>query len=431
MNSPSNVMVVDFQARKVVSADLTDRQSETTPVAAVGAQWRRQPARAALTALAERYGGAFVAQYDEHFYDIAEFQLPKAQAAAFRQALVKDFDLESHLLNGAALLRQLNSQEHPLTARHAARDQADMARLNANLARLPGGPKFLLSRAVYYDVHDGSRAGARRLWAIHAVKPFGDVEAGEPGGLLETPAGLAHDGECWVETNGVVLDQAGVSGNARIKAGGVAANQAVVYGFATIGDDCHVLDSSRVSGHARLTRGARLTGACVITGQSAVRGPVTLSDQTVAGRLLVGYNPASASMIDVDFSDLAAQQKPVQNLAYAYGAVLLGGYDVQPDTPELTRTARGRYAIANENLLGFLSHLDRAKIAHNQVEFAGLITAQGAYALSDKRGRASPPICEPKDPDFGFPPPVAAPVSRLDWLRRATPMRRHAGAERG
>lgn len=54
------------------------------------------------------------------------------------------------------------------------------------------------------------------LHRIQAVRDFGDVQAGELGGWIESEKNLSHDGECWVFENGMVSGNGKVFGNARI-----------------------------------------------------------------------------------------------------------------------------------------------------------------------------------------------------------------------
>lgn len=52
------------------------------------------------------------------------------------------------------------------------------------------------------------------LHRIKALKDFGNVKKGEPGGYVESEHNLSQEGDCWVYGNAEVYDNARVYGNA-------------------------------------------------------------------------------------------------------------------------------------------------------------------------------------------------------------------------
>lgn len=54
------------------------------------------------------------------------------------------------------------------------------------------------------------------LRRIRAARNFGDVEAGDLGGLVQSEMNLSHEGLAWVYGNARVFDNAEVYGNARV-----------------------------------------------------------------------------------------------------------------------------------------------------------------------------------------------------------------------
>lgn len=54
------------------------------------------------------------------------------------------------------------------------------------------------------------------LHRIKALKDFGNVKKGEPGGYVESEHNLSQEGDCWVFGNAWVYDNARVYGNAEV-----------------------------------------------------------------------------------------------------------------------------------------------------------------------------------------------------------------------
>ena len=54
------------------------------------------------------------------------------------------------------------------------------------------------------------------LHRIKALKDFGNVKKGEPGGYVESEHNLSQEGDCWVYGNAEVYDNAWVCGNAEV-----------------------------------------------------------------------------------------------------------------------------------------------------------------------------------------------------------------------
>lgn len=68
----------------------------------------------------------------------------------------------------------------------------------------------------------------KTLRRIKALRDFGDVEAGDLGGYIETESNLSHDGDAWVSGD------ARVSGNARVYGNAWVSGNACVYGNAWV-----------------------------------------------------------------------------------------------------------------------------------------------------------------------------------------------------
>ena len=72
-----------------------------------------------------------------------------------------------------------------------------------------------------YELTDETvRINSIILHRIKALTDFGDVDAGDLGGWVESERNLSHDGNAWVYGNARVYGNACVSGNARVGGNG-------------------------------------------------------------------------------------------------------------------------------------------------------------------------------------------------------------------
>ncbi len=82
------------------------------------------------------------------------------------------------------------------------------------------------------------------LHRIKALKDFGNVKKGEPGGYVESEHNLSQEGDCWVYGNAEVYDNARVFGNAEV------CGNAEVYGNAEVFGNAWVCGNAEVCGNA-------------------------------------------------------------------------------------------------------------------------------------------------------------------------------------
>lgn len=96
-------------------------------------------------------------------------------------------------------------------------------------------------------IHDGEKP--IQLKQIVCVTAFGDVEAGEVGGWIESVYNLSQIERCWVADNACVYDHGRVHGSATVY------QNAQVCGLASISGRAEVLGNAYVSGSTRLILG--------------------------------------------------------------------------------------------------------------------------------------------------------------------------------
>ena len=110
------------------------------------------------------------------------------------------------------------------------------------------------------------------LHRIKALTDFGEVNAGDLGGWVESERNLSHDGNAWVSGDALVYDSAWVYGNAwvcgdaRVSGNARVSGSARVYGNAWVGDNAWVGGNARVSGSARVYGNAWVGGDARVGG---------------------------------------------------------------------------------------------------------------------------------------------------------------------
>lgn len=96
------------------------------------------------------------------------------------------------------------------------------------------------------------------LRRIRAVRSFGNIEAGDLGGWIESDRNLSHDFNAWVYGNAHVYE------NARVCEHALVGGNALVSGNALVQESAWVGDNALVSGNAQIS------GRVVIYGQARV-----------------------------------------------------------------------------------------------------------------------------------------------------------------
>ena len=82
------------------------------------------------------------------------------------------------------------------------------------------------------------------LFRLIALIDFGNIKAGDKGGLVAGPHSLSQQGDCWVSGDARVYDRAQVYGRAHVF------GEAEVYGRAQVFGEAEVYDEARVGGDA-------------------------------------------------------------------------------------------------------------------------------------------------------------------------------------
>ena len=104
-----------------------------------------------------------------------------------------------------------------------------------------------------YELTDETvRINSIILHRIKALTDFGDVDAGDLGGWVESERNLSHDGNAWVYDNALVYGNARVYGNALVYGNARVYGNALVYGNARVYGDAQVCGNAWVYGDAQV-----------------------------------------------------------------------------------------------------------------------------------------------------------------------------------
>lgn len=148
------------------------------------------------------------------------------------------------------------------------------------------------------------------IYRIKALKNFGDVEAGDMGGFVESEDNLSHEGPCWIYGDAMVYHKAKVKDNAIVRNYVHVFNNARVMENAIVEGHARVSDDSTVFGNARVKDNANVFGRGIIHGfaivqdnatvfeQARIRGETIIKDYAqVSGHIMVSRGEITNSVV--------------------------------------------------------------------------------------------------------------------------------------
>lgn len=106
-------------------------------------------------------------------------------------------------------------------------------------------------------IDEGGEGNVSYLYRLRATKSFGKVKKGELGGLVESGNNLSHGGNCWVDYDSALLNDAKVLENGKVEGGSILYN-GIIYGNAIISNH------SRIYGHSRITSNATVSNSTIV-----------------------------------------------------------------------------------------------------------------------------------------------------------------------
>lgn len=122
----------------------------------------------------------------------------------------------------------------------------------------------------YVLTNERMREKGRILYRIQAVRSFGDVEEGEPGGWIEKESNLSHEGDCWVDDEAMVYDNASVNNNAKIKENAVISGNVEVKENAIIRGNAKIMENAIIREDVEVMDDAVIGGNSLLIGNSII-----------------------------------------------------------------------------------------------------------------------------------------------------------------
>lgn len=144
------------------------------------------------------------------------------------------------------------------------------------------------------------------LHRIRLLKDLGHVKAGTLGGYIEKEDNLSHSGECWVaneakvygdasvKENAIVRDYVHVYGESQVMHNAIVEGHARVFGNSTVFDDATVKDNGSVFDHgsvhgfaivqdnATISENARVCSKAIVKDYAKVCGHIMVSQGTIS-----------------------------------------------------------------------------------------------------------------------------------------------------
>lgn len=122
---------------------------------------------------------------------------------------------------------------------------------------------------------------------IVALRSFGDVIAGQEGGLISREANLSQSGDCWVYPWAQAIEECTVSHSAKVR------NEAIIRGFAVIRDKAVVGENAEVFGHAIVRQNAYVGGNATVYAYADISGNAAVTGDANVGSVYLNCSSIS------------------------------------------------------------------------------------------------------------------------------------------
>lgn len=123
--------------------------------------------------------------------------------------------------------------------------------------------------------------GETKHWSGRLLHRIRRIEDGELGGWIESEKNLSQEGDCWVDDNAYVYDDARVFGNAQVFWCAYVYDYAKVYGNAEVSGSANVYGDAKVYGNARVYDHAEIYGEAVVRGNARIYGNTEVCDEII------------------------------------------------------------------------------------------------------------------------------------------------------
>ena len=128
-----------------------------------------------------------------------------------------------------------------------------------------------------YELIPSDRSDREGLYRIKALKDFNDVKKGDIGGYVEGEKNLSQLGDCWIYDDAVVMGNAKVCDNARIRGNAIVRDNARVLVNARVFGNAIIQDNAVVRGDARIFDNVIVRDNVIIGGEVDICGDAIIS----------------------------------------------------------------------------------------------------------------------------------------------------------
>jgi len=108
------------------------------------------------------------------------------------------------------------------------------------------------------------------LKRVRALKSFANIKKGQIGGWVEGEWNLSQEGDCWVDGEAKVWENAKVSENAQLWGKSCVYGNAQIYGEASVWGESQIFDNAKIFDEASIFGYAKIFGNVEIGGKSKI-----------------------------------------------------------------------------------------------------------------------------------------------------------------
>lgn len=163
------------------------------------------------------------------------------------------------------------------------------------------------------DYNDFKTIGlAQKIYRIKAVKGFNladgrVITTGQLGGYIQSEHNLSQGGNCWVDKDAFVYDNAVVSGDALICDTATVCNYTIVQGNAVIKDNavvngkCHIIDNSVVGGKSHINGCTQIQDLSIVMDSNITNSKIFGESRVINSAVIDYINIKNSKIISCSF----------------------------------------------------------------------------------------------------------------------------------
>lgn len=162
---------------------------------------------------------------------------------------------------------------------------------------------------LLYDQHK-EVYGIGTVYRIYALTSFGAVAAGTLGGWVQDYNNLSQEGNCWIDDDAIVCNNAKVKDNAQVYQNARIFDDAIIFGDARVYGHAIVDGASGVGGISHVSDFAEIRDKARVCGDSSILDNSSLRDSSMVVDCIVKNN--SQLVGETFFRDQKISETPIQ-----------------------------------------------------------------------------------------------------------------------